>query len=70
MNEFEIELAGELLTVKPQSDGSFDVWDGGRILGNLMPKIKDDSSVEWVTNDLIGHDYAQQIGELITEKEI
>jgi len=70
MDEFEIELAGDLLTIKAQSDGSFDVFLGINSLGNIRAITKDDMTNEWLSSDLIGYDYAQQIGELITEKEM
>jgi hypothetical protein len=70
MEEYEIELAGDLLTIKPQEDGSFEVFNGNNRLGNLTPKIKDDLTNEWLSSDLIGYDYAQQIGELIFEREL
>ncbi|RZJ64177.1 MAG: hypothetical protein EOO47_27190 [Flavobacterium sp.] len=70
MEGYEIELAGDVLTVKPQEDGSFEVFNGNSRLGNLTPKIKDDLTNEWLSSDLIGYDYAQQIGELIFEREL
>jgi hypothetical protein len=51
-------------------DGSFEIYDGSKRLGNINPQIKDDTSLEWESADLIGYDYAQQIGELISEREM
>lgn len=68
--EFKIQLAGEELTVKPLPNVSFDIFIGSKFIGNLIPQIKDDLTNEWLSADLIGYDYAQQIGELITEREL
>lgn len=70
MEPFEIELAGTLYTVQPQENGNFKIFDGANYLGEIEPVIKDDTSVKWVTADLMGADFANQLGELIEEKEM
>lgn len=70
MEEYEVELAGDILTVKPQQNGSFEIFNGDTRLGNLAPQIKSDLTNQWLSSDLIGYDYAQQIGELIFEREL
>ena len=69
-DSFELELAGDLLTIEPLENGSFDVFLGNNKLGNIEPQIKDDLTTEWQSSDLIAYDYAQQIGELIFEREM
>ncbi|TKC03464.1 hypothetical protein [Pedobacter cryotolerans] len=70
MEPFEIELTGVLFTVQPQENGNFKIFDGANYLGEIEPIINDDTSVKWVTADLMGADFANQLGELIEEKEM
>lgn len=70
MEPFEIELLGVLYTVQPQETGRFKIYEGANYLGEIEPIINDDTSTAWVTADLMGADFAGQLGELIEEREM
>lgn len=70
MEPFEIELLGILYRVKPQETGCFQIYEGAIYLGEIEPVINDDTTTGWVTADLMSADFANQIGELIEEKEM
>lgn len=70
MNPFEINLVGEVLTVMPNPNGSFNIIKGDSLLGAITPNMNEDAIVKWTSSDFIAEDYAQQIGELIEEHEM
>ena len=71
METFEINITGDVLTVHPLEDGTFDVYQDGMLLGNLSPSIDEETGgVNWESADLIAPDYVKQIGELIEEHEM
>jgi len=70
MEPFDIELVGMTYTIYPQENGNFRVFEWEKYIGTLEPIANDDTSVEWVTADLMSVDLAQQIGELIEEHEM
>ncbi|WP_448104712.1 hypothetical protein [Pedobacter panaciterrae] len=70
MEPFEINLVGEVLTVIPQPDGSFTIFNGDDLLGTIAPNYDESDALRWPTVDLMGVDYAQQVGELIDEHEM
>jgi hypothetical protein len=70
MEPFEIELIGILYTVQSQENGHFKIFEGTKYLGEIEPITKDDTSTGWVTADLMGLDFANQLGELIEEREM
>jgi hypothetical protein len=66
---FEINLVGEILTVRPQADKSFDIFRGETKLSTLTYSIdKDTGAMVWETTELISSAYVKQMGELIEEK--
>lgn len=68
MEQFDINLIGETLTVYPQADESYQVFRGETLLATLIPNIDEDTGgTTWETYDLISSEYVQQIGELIDE---
>lgn len=69
MEPFEINLAGNILHVIPQEDGSYLIKDAEVIIGTLIPE-NDDLGILWTTFDLIAPDYVKQIGELIEEHDL
>ena len=68
MEEYEIELANDTLLIKPQLNKTFDIYMNSKKLGNISPKYKD-GIIDWVPDGSIDKDYAQQIGEVIFEKD-
>ena len=70
MDAFEINLVGNIYLIKPLESGAFAIFEGDKLLGVIEPVTKDDTSLEWVTADLMSVDLAQQIGELIEEHEM
>lgn len=70
MEPFEINLVGEVLTVMPQPDGSFTIFNGDALLGTIAPNYDESDALRWRTLDLMAVDYAQQVGELIDEHEM
>ena len=70
METFEIEITGTHYKIVPTESGTFKVHDGDNYLGEIEPHLKADGSNEWITADLMGEDFAQQIGELIEEHEM
>lgn len=69
MEEYEIELANDTLLIKPQLNKSFDIYMDSKKLGNISPQFKD-GNIDWISTGSIEKDFAQQIGELIFEKEM
>ncbi|TKC01236.1 hypothetical protein [Pedobacter cryotolerans] len=70
MEPFEIELLQVLYTVHPQENGSFKIYQGANLLGEIEPVINDDLSIQWVTADLMASDFVNRLGGLIEEKEM
>ena len=66
MNSFEIQLLESHLTIEPQDNGTYRVMEGENKLGVIYPEPMGDQVI-WNTQDEIGFDFVQQIGELITE---
>lgn len=66
MEQFEIYLVGETLTINPQENETFQVFRGESFNATIFHLIDETTcSVTWATYDLISPEYAQQIGELI-----
>jgi len=70
MEPFEINLVGDVLTVMPQPDGSFTIFNGDDLLGTIAPALQESDALRWRTLDLMAVDYAQQVGELIEEHQM
>lgn len=71
METFEINLVGEVLTVQPLDNDTFEIYRDEKLLATLTPTIDDHTGgTIWETADLIAPDYAKQIGELIEEHEM
>lgn len=68
MEPYEIELAGAVLTIHPEGDGTYLVYDRGEKLARLYPDVTAAGAI-WESAD-ITPDLAQQIGELIEEHEM
>jgi hypothetical protein len=69
MKSFEIELAGDLLTVLPQDGDVFKIYNNETYIGTIQSGLNN-MGVEWKVIDLITDEYAKQIGELIEEHEM
>lgn len=70
MEPFDINLAGEILSVLPQPDGSFTVFKGTEHVAVLRPDISKKMGTRWHPCDGLDDQLAQQIGELIEEHEM
>lgn len=71
MEQFEIILVGETLTIHPKEDETFHVFRGEALLAVIFPSIdKDTGAIVWETADLIDSDYVLQIGELIEKHDL
>ena len=68
MEPFEINLVGQILTIQPRLDETYDVFDGNEKLGEVHP-IAVNGSSRW-TSKTLNDDYATQIGELIDEHQL
>lgn len=68
METFEVTVRGEVLTIKPMEDDTFQVYRDERMLATLTPTI-DALGIEWTSTDLIAPEYAQAIGEAIESLE-
>lgn len=67
MDTFDINLLNQTLTIQPDEDGSFTVYEGSKFIAKLIPELNDYGINDWSSSDQIPKDYAQQIGELIEE---
>ena len=70
MEPFEIEITGTHYLIKPTYQDRFQVYENENLIGELETIANDDLSTGWVTADLMGKDFAQQIGEFIEEHEM
>jgi len=68
MEPFEINLVGQVLTIQPRLDQTYDVFEGEQKLGEVH-SISVNGSTRWTSKDL-NDDYASQIGELIDEHQL
>lgn len=66
---FEINLAGDKLTISAQEDETYIIYRDDHRMGVISPEWQGDELV-WVSTDLISADYARQIGELIQEHDM
>ena len=69
MDPYDINLAGEALTIHPQEDGTYLVIKGYERVMHLYPDVTN-MGVTWHTADLIPMEYMKQVGELIEEHEL
>lgn len=69
MESYEINLAGETLTVQPTTDGNYNILREYQQIGTLYPNVSSNGIV-WNCGDTLDPDYAKQIGELIEEHEL
>ena len=68
MEQFELNLVGETLTIVTVAEGGYSVYRGNTFVANLTSDLAD-SGVVWNAEG-ISPDYAKQIGELIEEHDM
>jgi hypothetical protein len=64
MEQFSVQLAGNIYVVEPQDNGTFRLLDGGEKIGVIYPEPCD-AEIEWKTMDDLEGGFVSQIGELI-----
>ncbi|MEN0095920.1 MAG: hypothetical protein AAGB30_11095 [Pedobacter sp.] len=69
MDEFQVDIDGLVITIKPDEDGHFDIFKKGSKLGTIEPNIMDDGNLVWSTADLMAISFAQKSGMAIEKKE-
>ncbi len=65
MEEFEINLNGVIYVILPIDPANYIVLQNNEDLGKITAITQDDTSVIWVTADLMSSELAQSIGEEI-----
>lgn len=68
MEQFEVNLVGEILTVMLIAEGTYSVYRGNTFVAKLIAELGD-VGVIW-NADGITPEYAKQIGELIEEHDM
>lgn len=68
MDAFEVNLVGTTYKINPMENGCFLINVGNTVLGSIIPNVGV-LGVTW-QGEGINNDLAQQIGELIEEKEM
>jgi hypothetical protein len=70
IEEFEINLVGQILTVQALADETYNIFEGQDLLCNIHPVESVDLGVEWRSNDLVEQEWVKQVGELIEEHNL
>lgn len=70
MEPIEISVEGITYIAMPQANGSFDILQDGKLLGNIFADVGINLRVCWGTADLIDAELVQKIGEAIERKEL
>lgn len=68
MEQFEVNLVGEILTIMLVAEGTYSVYRGNTFVADLTAKFGE-SGVTWYAEG-ITPEYAKQIGELIEEHDM
>lgn len=68
MEQFEVNLAGETLTIIPVEESTYSVYRGNTFVAKIKAELGD-SGVIWNAEG-ITPEYAKQIGELIEEHDM
>lgn len=69
MDSFEINISGGILTVQPNEDGTYTIFNDVNKIANLYPDVTVEG-VTWGTADLISNAYVREIGRLIESHEM
>lgn len=65
MEPFNITVGGEILTIHPLNDETFQVYQGNTFVAELTPHVDENAGTVWTSADLISKEYLVQIGEAI-----
>ena len=69
MEPFEIQLLEDHFIIEPLENGLYRIMEGDNKLGVIYAEAEGDQVV-WDTQDELDKDFVQQIGELITERNM
>lgn len=67
MNSFDINLAGDLLTVVPNTDDSYTILKGDDRVAVIYSIESADEGPKWKSDDQVDEMFVRQVGELIIE---
>lgn len=65
MEPFNITVGGDILTVHPLNNETFQVYHGDTFVSELRPHVDENAKTVWTSSDLISQEYLVQIGEAI-----
>lgn len=69
MEDFEVQLLEKTYVISPQDNGTFRIFDGEEKIGVIYPEVGEDGT-QWQTIDELEEGFVNQIGELVSERNL